>query len=184
MDITKTTIKDQVIITLKPIEDPRGEVVNIYEKETFLNVNITENFSQDLLTNSIKKETLRGLHFQTQPYCQTKLVRCQRGAILDITLDLRKSSPTYRQIFSINLEEKDLTWLYIPPGVAHGYITLINNTQLMYKISGKYFPKYATGINWKDPTLNIDWKVDPSNVILSNKDKNLPNFKENRVYFP
>ena len=184
MHITKTTIDNQVIITISPIADPRGDVVQIYEKEAFFKININENFNQDFITNSLGEKTLRGLHFQTEPHLQTKLVRCQRGSVLDVTVDLRKRSPTYLQVFSVNLKEDDWTWLYIPPGVAHGFITLANNTQVNYKISGKYSPKHATGINWGDPTFNIDWKVNPLNVVLSEKDKNLPNFEHSRMYFP
>ena len=184
MKITKTTINNLQIIQIKPIGDPRGEAVQIYEKEAFLKINIDESFNQDFLTNSLQKKTLRGLHFQTEPHHQNKLVRCQRGAILDVTVDLRRSSPTYRQIFSVNLQEDDWTWLYIPSGIAHGFITLINNTQVTYKISGKYSPEHATGINWNDPEFNIDWKVSSSHVILSDKDRNLPNFEEDQIYFP
>ena len=126
MNIIKTKIRDQIIIGLDPIQDARGEAVQIYEKEAFLKVNINKNFSQDFLTNSIEKKTVRGLHFQTLPHPQAKLVRCQRGAILDISVDLRRSSPTYLQVSATNLKEDDWNLLYLPPGVAHGFITLID----------------------------------------------------------
>ena len=184
MNVTKTTIDNQVIIKINPIVDPRGEITQIYEEQAFCEININEDFNQDFITNSIGEKTVRGLHFQTKPHLQTKLVRCQRGSMLDVTVDLRKKSPTYLQVCSVNLEEDNWTWLYIPPGVAHGFITLVNNTQVNYKISGKYSPEHSTGINWRDPTFNIDWKVKPSNVILSEKDRNLPNFDQNRIYFP
>ena len=184
MNILKTTINNLLVIQINPIKDSRGEAIQIYEKEAFLKFNINENFNQDFITNSLKKNTVRGLHFQKGPFQQTKLVRCQRGAIVDVTVDLRKSSPTYQQIFSVGMEEDDWKWLYIPSGIAHGFITLINHTQVGYKISGEYSPEHATGINWNDPMLNIDLKIKPSEVILSKKDKSLPNFNEKQTYFP
>ncbi len=184
MNIVKTTINGLLVIQINPIKDPRGEVVSIYEKEAFLKLNINENFNQDFITTSLKKNTVRGLHFQRVPFQQTKLVRCQRGAIIDVTVDLRKSSATYQQIFSVDLKEDDWKWLYIPSGIAHGFLTLIDHTQVAYKISGKYSQEHATGINWNDPIFNIDLKVRSSGVILSNKDRNLPNFDEKETYFP
>jgi len=184
MNIAKTAINDLLVIQINPIDDPRGEVVQLYEKEAFIQFNINENFNQDIITNSQKKNTVRGLHFQRDPFQQTKLVRCQRGAIIDVTVDLRKSSPTFQQIFYIDLKEDDWKWLYIPSGIAHGFVTLIDHTQVTYKISGEYSRKHATGINWNDPVFNIDLKVKSSEVILSTKDRNLPNFNEKQTYFP
>ena len=184
MNIAKTAINDLLVIQINPIDDPRGEVVQLYEKDAFIEFNINEDFNQDFITNSLKKNTVRGLHFQRSPFQQTKLVRCQRGAIIDVTVDLRKSSPTFQQILYVDLREDDWKWLYIPSGIAHGFITLIDNTQVAYKVSGKYSPEHATGINWNDPIFNIDLKVKSSEVILSNKDKNLPSFNEKQTYFP
>jgi dTDP-4-dehydrorhamnose 3,5-epimerase len=184
MNIAKTAINDLLVIQINPIDDPRGEVVQLYEKEAFIQFNINENFNQDIITNSQKKNTVRGLHFQRDPFQQTKLVRCQRGAIKDVTVDLRKSSPTFQQIFYIDLKEDDWKWLYIPSGIAHGFVTLVDHTQVTYKISGEYSREHATGINWNDPVFNIDLKVKSSEVILSTKDRNLPNFNEKQTYFP
>jgi dTDP-4-dehydrorhamnose 3,5-epimerase len=184
MNIVKTVIHGLLVIQINPIDDARGEVVQLYEKEAFIKFNINENFNQDFITNSLKKNTVRGLHFQRNPFQQTKLVRCQRGAITDVTVDLRKSSPTFQQIFYINLKEDDWKWLYIPSGIAHGLVTLIDHTQIGYKVSGKYSPEHATGINWNDPIFALDLKVRSSGVIMSNKDRNLPNFDEKQTYFP
>ena len=184
MNILKTAINDVLVIQINPIEDPRGEAIQLYEKEAFIKFNINEYFNQDFITNSIQKNTVRGLHFQRSPFQQTKLVRCQRGAIIDVTVDLRRSSTTYQQVLSIDLKEDDWKWLYIPSGVAHGFVTLIDHTQVAYKISGKYLPEHSTGINWNDPILNIDLKIRSLPVILSKRDKSLPNFNKEQTYFP
>jgi dTDP-4-dehydrorhamnose 3,5-epimerase len=183
VNIVSTTINDLLIVQINPIEDPRGEIVQLYEKEEFIKFNINENFNQDFITNSLKKNTARGLHFQRSPFQQTKLARCQRGSIIDVTVDLRKYSPTYQQIFSVELKEDDWKWLYIPSGIAHGFITLVDDTQVAYKISGEYSPEHATGINWNDPIFNIDLKVRSSRIIMSNKDRSLPNFNQKKTYF-
>tara|TARA_A100000164_G_scaffold340646_1_gene336733 strand:+ start:1980 stop:2534 length:555 start_codon:yes stop_codon:yes gene_type:complete len=183
MKVTKTSINGVLIIKLNPISDLRGSFVEVYQKNDFSKLGINSDFNQDIITNCLHKNTVRGLHFQKIPFEQQKLVRCQRGAIRDISVDLRKSSNTYMKVFSIDLEDTDWTWIYLPAGVAHGFASLDDNIQVTYKVSGDYSAQHATGIKWDDPELNIDWQIEKSNIILSEKDRSLPNFDENNIYF-
>ncbi len=184
MEVRKTTIVGLLVVQMAPINDVRGAFIEIFERDAFLLAGIDADFSQETISRSDKAGTLRGLHFQTAPFAQAKLVRCVRGKIWDVTVDLRKSSPSYLEKLSIELAEDDWQWLYLPTGIAHGFSTLTDNTEVAYKIAGKYSPEHATGINWRDPEFDIDWRVDAEDVILSDRDKNLPNFEQNRIYFP
>ena len=175
MEIVKTKIPDLYIIKPRVFEDNRGYFFESYNKNAFLQSGIDQNFVQDNESKS-SKGVLRGLHFQKTPFAQGKLVRVMQGAVLDVAVDLRKASPTYGEWVAVELNH-DNKWMYwIPPGFAHGFVTLEDNTVFFYKCTNVYNKESEGSILWNDPDLNIDWKI--SNPILSEKDLHSPLFKD------
>ncbi|MDC1372464.1 dTDP-4-dehydrorhamnose 3,5-epimerase [Flavobacteriaceae bacterium] len=175
MQLFKTKIKDLVLLKPTLIYDERG-----YFMESFNLKNISKllgdlNFVQDNESKS-SKGVLRGLHYQKPPYAQSKLVRCVKGSILDIALDLRKQSKTYGHYDTNLLSGDNKNQLFIPKGFAHGFIVLSEHAIFSYKVDNYYNPDSQAGIVWNDPDLKIDWKLKQSEIILSKKDKNLPTF--------
>jgi len=175
MEIIKTDIPDLYIIKPRVFEDHRGYFFESYNKEAFLKNGIDQNFVQDNESKS-GKNVLRGLHFQKPPFAQGKLVRVIKGAVLDVAVDLRKSSPTYGQWSSIELTEDNKLMYWIPPGFAHGFVTLAEETIFFYKCTNIYNKASEGSILWNDPDLNIDWGID--HPILSEKDQSAPLFKD------
>jgi len=167
MEVIETHIKDLLIIKPKVFEDARGYFFESYNEEVFKQHGIEANFIQDnqSLSNS---GVLRGLHFQALPFAQGKLVRVINGAVLDIAVDIRKNSPTYGQHVSIELTEENKTMFYIPPGFAHGFLTLKDNTIFSYKCSNLYHKASEGTVLWNDSDLQINWNI--QNPILSEKD--------------
>ena len=139
-------------------------------------MNLEFDFVQDNLSETFKKNTLRGLHFQIAPYEQTKLVKVISGSILDVFIDLRKKSDTYEKYGSYILSEND-GCLLIPKGFAHGFLTLTDNTKVLYKVDNYYNKEHERGIRWNDPFFNINWPTE-NNVVISKKDSNLPYWEE------
>ncbi len=175
MKIVKTKIPDLYIIKPTVFTDKRGYFFESYNKQAFLRNGIDQNFVQDNESKSAKG-VLRGLHFQKPPFAQGKLVRVMHGAVLDVAVDLRSSSPTYGQWVAVELNH-DNKWMYwIPPGFAHGFVTLEDNTVFFYKCTNVYNKESEGSILWNDPSLNIDWKVE--NPTLSEKDLVSPLFKD------
>jgi len=175
MEVIKTNISDLYIVKPKVFEDHRGYFFESYNKELFLRNGIDQNFVQDNESKS-SKGVLRGLHFQKPPFAQGKLVRVMRGSVLDVAVDIRAGSPTYGKWASVELTQ-DNKWMYwVPPGFAHGFVTLEDNTVFFYKCTNVYNKESEGSILWNDPDLNIDWKVD--DPILSDKDKTSPLFKD------
>lgn len=177
MKFIETKIPGVIVIEPTVIRDSRG-----YFFESFNYKKIEECigdiiFVQDNESKSIKG-VLRGLHFQRPPYEQAKLVRCIEGTVLDVTVDIRKGSPTYGKHIAIELSGQDKRQLFIPRGFAHGFIVLSEEAILAYKVDNYYAPNYESGIMWNDEDLAIDWKVKPEDILLSEKDKNLRKFKE------
>lgn len=166
MQIKKTEFNGVFIITPKVFKDNRGFFMETFkmEKYKFLNVD----FTQDNLSKS-KKYVLRGLHFQTPPFAQDKLVSVVKGAVLDVIVDLRKNEPTYGKYFTIKLSSKNKKQLFIPKGFAHGFISLKKGTVFTYKCSNTYNASSEVSINPLDKTLNINWQV--KDRIISDKDK-------------
>ncbi|MBT6439995.1 MAG: dTDP-4-dehydrorhamnose 3,5-epimerase, partial [Flavobacteriales bacterium] len=156
-------------------EDERGYFFESYNENQFNKVGIICHFIQDNQSKS-QKGVLRGLHFQNPPYAQGKLVRVISGSVLDVAVDIRKKSPTYGQHFSIELTEQNKTMLWIPPGFAHGFATLENNTIFSYKCTNLYNKESEKCIFWNDQNLNIDWQL--NSPILSKKDINGTPFQE------
>lgn len=168
-----------LLIKSKIFSDNRGLFYENYQKSIFQKYGLPD-FLQD--NTSISSEgVLRGLHFQKDPLPQGKLVSVLRGKVWDVAVDLRNSSPTFGQWFGLELTEKDGNLFYIPPGFAHGFVSLAPGTIFSYKCTNEYDKNSDTGILWNDPTLNISWPI--NNPILSEKDLLLPNFSPDNLYY-
>ncbi len=175
MEVIETHIKDLIIIKPKVFEDSRGYFFESYNEAVFKQHGIDANFIQDNQSLS-NTGVLRGLHFQSPPFAQGKLVRVIIGAVLDIAVDIRKNSPTYGQHVSIELTEENKTMFYIPPGFAHGFLTLRDNTIFSYKCTNLYNKASEGTVLWNDSNLNINWNI--QNPLLSEKDIMGTPFKE------
>jgi dTDP-4-dehydrorhamnose 3,5-epimerase len=181
MDIIQTPLLDLFVLKPKVFEDHRG-----YFFESFSQAKLPEQFRklkfiQDNQSLSLKKGTLRGIHFQNHPKAQTKLIRCIQGSILDAAVDLRVGSPTYLKVFSVELTEINKLQLLVPKGFGHAFITLEDNTIVAYKVDEYYSNEHDRSIRYDDPYLKIDWKG--LNPILSEKDKIAPMLKDSDVNF-
>jgi len=176
MKIIPTTIKDLLLLEPDVFQDGRGWFIETYNKNNLQTSGVKTDFVQDNRSFSAVKGTLRGLHFQNNPHAQAKLVCCTKGAVLDIAVDLRKDSPTYKQWLAIELTEENKKQLYIPRGFAHGFLTLTDNTEFFYKVDNYYNKQAERSIRFDDPELGIDWgNINP---ILSEKDKEAPLLKD------
>jgi len=175
-EFKKLEIRDVILIKPKVFEDGRGFFMETYKKEEFEEkAGIKGEFIQDNHSKS-KYGVLRGLQFQKEPYAQAKIVRCVRGEIYDVAVDLRKNSPTFGKYVSVNLSEDNKYQLYIPGGCAHGFLVLSDDTEVIYKVDNVYAPDHEGGLIWNDPDVNIPWPSD--NPVLSQKDQQLPRLRE------
>jgi len=177
MNFIKTKIKDLLIIEPKIWKDDRGYFYESYSKRNFDEAGINASFVQDNQSLS-QKGTLRGLHAQSGEHAQGKLVRVIKGRVIDVAVDIRKSSETYGQHVAIELSEDNHLMFWVPPGFLHGFITLEDDTIFAYKVTGLYNKNSEFGVVWNDPDLNIDWGIAAEDIILSEKDKVLPQFKD------
>lgn len=175
MTIRETGIKGLLHLIPRVFEDARGYFLEAYNKNVYNELGITELFVQDNLSKS-EKNVLRGLHFQNPPNAQGKLVSVISGAVLDVAVDIRKNSPSYGKYYAAELSEKNKHILWIPPGFAHGFLTLEDNTIFSYKCTGLYNKSSEDSIHWNDPDLNINWGV--LNPSLSEKDQKAQPFTE------
>ena len=176
MIIEKNNIKGLLTITPNVFEDERVYFFESFNKKTFKETTGLEiDFVQDNESMS-SYGTLRGLHYQLPPYAQAKLVRVHKGEVLDVAVDIREKSDTYGQYFSVILSEENKKQFFIPRGFAHGFVVLSKIAIFSYKCDNYYNKQAEAGIIFNDPTLNIDWKIDISKIILSRKDAILPNF--------
>lgn len=176
LKVLKTNFEGVYLIEPQLHKDNRGYFMESYNKLQFEQHGILNTFIQDNQSLSIDAGTIRGLHYQLAPFEQSKLVRVLNGEIFEVLIDLRKNSPTYKKWGSFHISAQNKKQLMIPKGFAHGFCTLVPNTEVLYKVDNYYSPKYDRGILWDDPELNIEWPVDKP--ILSEKDKNHPTFKE------
>ena len=157
MKFVATPLQDAWIIEIEPRGDERGFLARAWCAEEFASRGLNPHLVQCNITFTKKKGTLRGMHYQTAPYEEAKLVRCTRGAIYDVILDLRPKSPTFKQWFAATLTADNRTMLYIPEGFAHGLQTLTNDTEVFYQMSETYHPESATGVRWNDAAFGIEW---------------------------
>lgn len=176
MKVTKTNLADVKIITPDVFGDNRGWFFESWSSQRYSEFGISEEFVQDNHSFSLKAGTLRGLHFQRKPHAQTKIIRCTRGRILDVAVDIREGSPTYCRWVSVELSADNFKQLYIPKGFAHGFLTLTGDVEIQYKTSDYYAPDCDRSIRWNDPAIGIDWGID--NPILSDKDCNAPMLRD------
>ena len=167
MRFEQLEIPDLVLIHPRVFDDPRGYFFESFNKNTFKEAGITEEFVQDNQSLS-QPGVLRGLHFQIGEFAQSKLVRVIKGAVLDVAVDIRNDSPTYGRHFAVELNERNKLMLYMPVGFAHGFLTLEENTIFSYKCGNVYNKASERGIMWNDPKLNIKWDI--NTPILSEKD--------------
>jgi dTDP-4-dehydrorhamnose 3,5-epimerase len=172
----ETKIDGVWAIDLEPMADERGWFARTHCAEIFASRGLVSSFSQCSASYNHRRGTLRGLHYQTPPAEEAKLVRCVRGAIFDVAVDLRPKSPTFGKWVAEELTEKNGRALLVPEGCAHGFQTLADETELFYQISVPYAPAFAKGVRWDDPDLAIAWPIE--NPIMSERDRNLPGLSE------
>jgi dTDP-4-dehydrorhamnose 3,5-epimerase len=174
MDVERLAIPDVVLISPTKRNDDRGFFSEVYRSDVFSSLKIEADFVQENHAFSAQRGVLRGLHFQTPPHAQGKLVRCVRGAVVDVAVDIRRGSPSFGRHVSVALSAENWRQVWIPPGFAHGYVTLEPNCEVIYKVTAYYHPASDRGIAWDDPTLAIDWRIPASDVIVSAKDLQHP----------
>lgn len=177
MTIQETQFEGLLVIQPQLFADERGYFYESYNKKVFRRNGILNNFRQDNQALS-QYGVLRGLHFQKEPYAQSKLVRAVLGKILDVAVDIRQGSPTFGQAFSIELSSENHLQVLIPKGFAHGYSVLSETALIQYKCDAYYSNKHEGGVRWDDPTLGIDWKIPQDKMIVSEKDRVLPLLKD------
>lgn len=181
MKVVSTDIEDLFIIEPQVFGDSRGWFMESWSQKKMEEAGLFYNFVQDNHSFSALKGTLRGLHFQKGSSSQAKLVRCVKGAVLDVAVDLRKNSKTYKKWVGCILSEENKKQFLIPRGFAHGFLTLTDNVEFVYKADNYYDPQADRNIIWNDEEINIDWGIE--NPILSEKDKKAPKLSESDVDF-
>ena len=181
MKITKTKLDGVVIIEPDVFGDNRGFFMESWSKKKMEEAGLYYDFVQDNHSKSTVKGTLRGIHFQKGDKAQAKLVRCVKGAVLDVAVDLRKNSPTFKQWVGVELSAENKKQLLIPHGFGHGFVTLTDDVEFLYKADNYYAPEADAGIRWNDPDIGIEWGVE--NPILSGKDKKNPFLKDCKELF-
>jgi dTDP-4-dehydrorhamnose 3,5-epimerase len=178
MEIEQLTIPDVKLIRPKRFGDARGFFSEVYNQPALVKAGIGTTFIQDNHSLSAKIGTIRGLHFQTHPFAQDKLVRVTRGRILDVAVDLRRGSKSYGQHVAAEISAENWTQILVPVGFAHGFCTLEADTEVVYKVSQIYSPANDGGIIWNDPDLGIAWPVGADAPVLSDKDAKLPRLRD------
>lgn len=174
MNFTETKLKGAYLVDLQRIEDERGFFARGWCQNVFRSHNLNPNMVQLNVGFNHKRGTVRGMHFQKAPWEEAKLVRCTRGAILDVIIDLRCDSPTYAQWLGVELTEENHRMLYSPEGFAHGYQTLADKTEIYYQTSQFYAPEFATGVRFDDPAFGIAWPLPVE--MISDQDLNWPTY--------
>jgi dTDP-4-dehydrorhamnose 3,5-epimerase len=177
MLLTETKLEGCFIIEPDLFEDDRGFFARAWSKAEFAEHGLNVLFVEANLSFNRKKNTLRGMHYQSAPHQQAKLVRCTRGAIFDVALDLRADSPTYKQWIASELSGDNHRMLYIPQGFAHGFQTLMNDTEVFYEVTHTYAPANSHGVRWNDRAFKIDWPEATERIIIA-RDREYPDFSD------
>jgi dTDP-4-dehydrorhamnose 3,5-epimerase len=172
MLFTETKLQGAYLINLKRLEDERGFFARTFCRQEFKEYGLNIEIAQANISYNKKKGTLRGMHMQLAPFEESKLIKCNQGAIYDVIVDLRKKSKTFLQWIGAELTSENHQMIYVPEGFAHGFITLEDNTEVSYQMSQFYAPGYEKGYRWNDPVFDIEWPMEP--VIMAEKDKNFP----------
>lgn len=170
----ETELAGAFVVESEPIEDERGWFARIYDEGELEQNGLATRFAQGSLAYNKERGTLRGMHYQADPHAEAKLVRCISGAVHDVIVDLRPASPTFKRWVAVELTAASGRMLYVPEGLAHGYLTLENESETLYLISAPYAPEAARGVRWDDPAFGIAWPDEPR--VLSEKDKAWPDF--------
>ena len=174
MIFKETPLKSAYMVELQRLEDERGFFARAWCQQEFEAHGLNPRLVQCNISFNHKKGTLRGMHYQTAPFEEAKLVRCTNGTLYDVIIDLRPESPTYRQHFGVILTSEARNMLYIPEGFAHGFLTLADNTEIFYQMSEFYAPDYARGVRWNDPAFGINWPAPVT--VISKRDASYPDF--------
>jgi dTDP-4-dehydrorhamnose 3,5-epimerase len=172
MQIHTTPLPGSALVDLKLLEDDRGFFARAFCRQEFIEAGLEPLVEQANISFNHKAGTLRGFHYQLEPNAETKLIRCYRGAIYDVIVDLRPESPTYLRWFGAELTEDNRTAMYVPRNFAHAYLTLTDKAEVIYQVSTPYTPGAERGLRWDDPALGVDWPIPPT--IVSPKDSNWP----------
>lgn len=172
LKFTPSSIVGAYLIEPERLEDERGFFARTFCQREFGEHGLIVRMAQSSISYNAKKYTLRGMHYQAAPQGETRLVRCTRGAIMDVLVDLRKESPTYREWLAVELTAENHRMVYIPEGIAHGFQTLVGETEVFYQISEFFDPASMRGVRWNDPALGIKWPRTPS--VISERDANFP----------
>lgn len=183
LSVEPTAIPDVKIITPKKFGDHRGFFSETWNRATFAEAGLDLDFVQDNQSLSATVGTLRGLHFQSAPFAQDKLVRVTKGRILDVAVDLRASSSTFGQHVAVELSAENWRQLLVPIGFAHGFVTLEPDTEVLYKVTAPYGPNNDHGVAFDDPALGIDWRLPHDQLVLSDKDRKHPRLADLPRYF-
>jgi dTDP-4-dehydrorhamnose 3,5-epimerase len=172
MKYIETPLKGAYIIELEPFRDSRGLFARTFCKKEFQKIGHNKEFVQFNHSLTLQKGTIRGMHYQVPPNSEIKLIRCVRGNVYDVIIDIRSGSTTFLNYFAVELNEDNMKMIYVPEGFAHGFQTLENNTQLIYHHTQFYSPQHERGIRYNDPVIAVEWPLEPMNV--TEKDKNYP----------
>lgn len=175
MRVVDTELPGVVVVEAEPHRDERGAFARTYDAAIFRLAGLNDHWPQCSVSQNIKRATLRGLHWQAEPKPEVKLVRCTRGSVFDVAVDLRPGSPAYLKWFGVELTAEKRNALYIPAGCAHGFVTLADDTELFYQIGESYVPELARGVRWDDPAFGIRWPVVPE--VMSERDASYPDFR-------
>ncbi|MCI0621722.1 MAG: dTDP-4-dehydrorhamnose 3,5-epimerase [Acidobacteria bacterium] len=174
MVFSQAPLESAYIVDVTKIEDNRGFFARSWCSQEFLRRGLTNVMVQTNIGFNLKRGIVRGLHYQTDPHSEAKLIRCTRGAIYDVIVDLRPDSPTYKQWFGTELTEDNYRMIYAPEGVAHGYQTLTDNAEIVYQTSEFFVPEAATGVRYDDPAFTIDWPLPVQ--LVSARDRSWPDY--------
>ena len=172
----ETTLKGAFVIEPETFADERGFFARSFSDREFAAHGINARLVECNISYNVKKHTIRGMHFQSAPHAQAKLVRCTAGAILDVIIDLRPASPTFGQWFGVELTSRNRLMLFVPAGFAHGFQTLEHETEVFYEVSDYYEPASCGGVRWDDPAFQIEWR-ERKNVVVNERDRTYPDFK-------
>lgn len=173
--ITPTSLEGLCVVEIAPIGDARGFFARTYDDAVFRSAGLAANWPQHSLSFNLKRGTLRGMHYQAEPQPEPKLVRCTRGAVFDVAIDIRPGSATHRRWFGVELSAERRNALYIPPGFAHGFLTLEDDCELLYLIGERYEPSLARGVRWDDPAFAVAWPFAPG--VISERDATYPDYR-------
>lgn len=174
MKFTETTLPGAWLIDIEPVKDERGFFARTWCQREFSEHGLIASLVQCGMSYNKTKGTLRGMHYQMEPHAEAKLIRCTQGVIYDVIVDLRSSSVTYKKYAGVDLSAENRRMLYVPPGIAHGFLTLTDGCEVLYQMSEFYQPAQARGVRWNDPAFAIRW---PNDVrVISERDKNYPDF--------